>query len=358
MGSVPREAFVPDAERRHAYADEALPIEAGQTISQPLMVARMTELLARRPGDRVLEIGTGSGYQAAILAGLGARVTSHRAPGGARRDGSRAARADSASATRSRSAWATAASALPDGRPWDGIIVTAAAPGHPDALRDQLADGGRLVIPVGSRDRQILTVVTRHGDEWTRASGRLPASSCRSSAPAGSTAERRLSGRAGRRSVYSAGHDPCLRRAASGRRRALLRRPHRQPARARPDRHDPDRLLGRRRGGRLTPLPARGARLRLEGALAGTEAFNRSDILADWPTAVARPLLGRDRGPARGDPGRRRRRRQALLAALVVVPPGEHPQRVARRAAGHRRRADAGRRLHRRGRRRRGRPAT
>src|SRR6187431_1993581 len=76
MGAIPREAFVPDASRRDAYADGALPIEAGQTISQPLMVAKMTELLEVRPGDRVLEIGTGSGYQAAILAWLGANVTS------------------------------------------------------------------------------------------------------------------------------------------------------------------------------------------------------------------------------------------------------------------------------------------
>src|SRR6476619_7816168 len=76
MGAIPREAFVPDASRRDAYADGALPIEAGQTISQPLMVAKMTELLDVRPGDRILEIGTGSGYQAAVLAWLGANVSS------------------------------------------------------------------------------------------------------------------------------------------------------------------------------------------------------------------------------------------------------------------------------------------
>src|SRR5512140_3112913 len=76
MGSIPREAFVEDQDRSLAYADEALPIEAGQTISQPFMVARMTELLHVQPGYRILEIGTGSGYQAAVLARLGARVTS------------------------------------------------------------------------------------------------------------------------------------------------------------------------------------------------------------------------------------------------------------------------------------------
>src|SRR3954467_7533631 len=76
MGAVPREAFVPDRDRRTAYADEALPIDAGQTISQPFMVARMTQDLEGEPGDSILEIGTGSGYQAAVLAWLGARVTS------------------------------------------------------------------------------------------------------------------------------------------------------------------------------------------------------------------------------------------------------------------------------------------
>src|SRR5262245_61186012 len=76
MSSVPREAFLDERQRDYAYADEALPIESGQTISQPYVVARMTELLAPRAGDRILEIGTGSGYQAAILASLGARVTS------------------------------------------------------------------------------------------------------------------------------------------------------------------------------------------------------------------------------------------------------------------------------------------
>src|SRR5258707_4925343 len=75
MAAVPRELFVPDAWRREAYADEALPIDAGQTISQPVIVARMTKLLRIEPGDRILEIGTGSGYQAAILAWLGADVT-------------------------------------------------------------------------------------------------------------------------------------------------------------------------------------------------------------------------------------------------------------------------------------------
>ena len=82
MASVPREAFLDERQRDYAYADEALPIESGQTISQPFVVARMSELLAARPGDRILEIGTGSGYQAAILAAMGCHVTSiERHPG-------------------------------------------------------------------------------------------------------------------------------------------------------------------------------------------------------------------------------------------------------------------------------------
>lgn len=165
MSAVPREIFVPESSRRDAYADEALPIDAGQTISQPLMVAKMTEHLAVQPGDRILEIGTGSGYQAAILAALGARVTSlerHAVlipTARARIEG-----LDLPGSVTIREADGSLGDA--EGAPWDGIIVTAAAPAVPQALRDQLADGGRLVIPVGSRDRQLLTVVRRAGDDW------------------------------------------------------------------------------------------------------------------------------------------------------------------------------------------------
>ena len=165
MSAVPREAFVPEGSRRHAYADEALPIEAGQTISQPLMVAKMTEHLAVEPGDRILEIGAGSGYQAAILGWLGARVTSlDRQVALIEPARERIEALGLADTVEIREADGSLGD--PDGAPWDGIIVTAAAPAIPDALREQLADGGRLVIPVGSRDRQLLTIVTRHGDEW------------------------------------------------------------------------------------------------------------------------------------------------------------------------------------------------
>jgi protein-L-isoaspartate(D-aspartate) O-methyltransferase len=165
MSAIPREAFVPDASRRAAYADEALPIEAGQTISQPLMVARMTEHLAVQPGDRILEIGTGSGYQAAILGWLGAQVTSlerHAVLIPPARARILALGLDGAVTIRE------ADGSLGDaaGAPWDGIIVTAAAPAVPQALREQLRDGGRLIIPVGSLDRQVLTIVTHRGDEW------------------------------------------------------------------------------------------------------------------------------------------------------------------------------------------------
>lgn len=166
MGAIPREGFVGEQDRSLAYADEALPIDAGQTISQPFMVARMTELLEVAPGDRILEIGTGSGYQAAILANLGARVTSLERQA-ALVPAARARLRDLGLGDLVEVRVADGSLGDPAGAPWDGIIVTAAAPSIPDGLRDQLADGGRLVIPVGPRERQILMVLTRHGDEWT-----------------------------------------------------------------------------------------------------------------------------------------------------------------------------------------------
>ena len=166
MATVPRELFVDEHQRNYAYSDEALPIESGQTISQPYVVARMTELLASRPGDRMLEIGTGSGYQAAVLATLGCRVTSiERHPGLADQARERLTRAGLGEGVEIRVGDGTRG--VPDGAPWDGIVVTAAAPAVPTSLREQLADGARLVIPVGSRTRQELLVVTRHGNEWT-----------------------------------------------------------------------------------------------------------------------------------------------------------------------------------------------
>jgi protein-L-isoaspartate(D-aspartate) O-methyltransferase len=165
MGAVPRELFVPDWRRDLAYADEALPIPAGQTISQPYIVARMTELLAPEPGDRVLEIGTGSGYQAAVLAMLGCQVTTYeRQPELAASARERLARLGFSDRIEVRLADGSLGD--PEGEPYPRIIVTAAAPRIPDALREQLADGGRMVIPVGTRDRQELLLVMRDGDEW------------------------------------------------------------------------------------------------------------------------------------------------------------------------------------------------
>jgi protein-L-isoaspartate(D-aspartate) O-methyltransferase len=168
MRSLPREAFLTGWRRELAYEDGALPIAAGQTISQPYVVARMTELLAPRPGDRILEIGTGSGYQAAVLAALGANVVSYeRQP----------ELVESARETlRERGFGDLVDVRLGDGsigdpgEKYDGIIVTAAAPRIPEGLREQLKDGGRLVIPVGPRDHQLLLVVERHGNDWVERS--------------------------------------------------------------------------------------------------------------------------------------------------------------------------------------------
>jgi protein-L-isoaspartate(D-aspartate) O-methyltransferase len=166
MASLPRERFVPDERRTIAYADEALPIPAGQTISQPWVVARMTELLAPRVGDRVLDIGTGSGYQAAILALLGARVVSiERQPELA--ESARARLTEMGFDDRVEVRLGDGSLGDPAGAPWDGILVAAAAPAIPKSLREQLSpDGGRLVIPVGDRRRQDLLLVVRRGDTW------------------------------------------------------------------------------------------------------------------------------------------------------------------------------------------------
>ena len=166
MGTVPRELFVSDGQRSTAYADEALPIPAGQTISQPYMVARMTELVAPRAGSRILEIGTGSGYQSAILAILGAAIVSiERQPELAVTARERLARLGLGGAVDVRVGDGSVGD--PAGAPWDGIVVTAAAPSIPKALREQLSpDGGRLVIPVGDRARQELMLIVRHGNEW------------------------------------------------------------------------------------------------------------------------------------------------------------------------------------------------
>jgi protein-L-isoaspartate(D-aspartate) O-methyltransferase len=165
LAELPRDKFVPEHERHYAYADGALPIGAGQTISQPYVVARMTELLELEPGDRVLEVGTGSGYQAAVLAKLGCRVVSYeRQPELAATARRLLAELGLADAVDVRLGDGSAGD--PGGGTYDGIMVTAAAPGIPTGLREQLADDARMVIPVGRRDHQELMVVERRGDEW------------------------------------------------------------------------------------------------------------------------------------------------------------------------------------------------
>jgi protein-L-isoaspartate(D-aspartate) O-methyltransferase len=146
MARVPRDAFVgePDAA---AYANRPLPIGHGQTISQPFIVALMTHLLQPRPHQRILEIGTGSGYQAAVLAGLCRKVHSvESVPELATAAGERLHRLGYANVT---TRTGNGCRGWPEEAPFDGIIVTAAAAAIPGALLDQLAPGGRLVIPVG-----------------------------------------------------------------------------------------------------------------------------------------------------------------------------------------------------------------
>ena len=159
MEHVPRELFVPEAYRARAYDDAALPIGAGQTISQPYMVARICEELGVQPDDRVLDVGTGSGYQAAVLAELSAEVhTIERIPALARR--ARQALA-AAGYERVRVHVGDGTLGLPDHAPFAGIAVAAAAPDVPASLYEQLEPGGRLVIPVGGRGGQELQLVVR-----------------------------------------------------------------------------------------------------------------------------------------------------------------------------------------------------
>jgi protein-L-isoaspartate(D-aspartate) O-methyltransferase len=159
MRRIPRHEFIPRALAASAYEDRALPIGLDQTISQPFMTALMTDALAPRRGLRVLEVGTGSGYQAALLAWLGTDVlTIERLPPLALR----------AQATLLHLGFGAVRQAIGDGSrgrpaeaPFDRILVTAGAPAVPPGLADQLADGGRLVIPVGGTTLQDLLVIER-----------------------------------------------------------------------------------------------------------------------------------------------------------------------------------------------------
>lgn len=161
MGLVPRHLFVEEALRGEAYDDNPLPIGDGQTISQPYMVAVMTELLETTGPERILEIGTGSGYQAAILSRLCQWVfTVERI----KRLSDRAQKVVKACGYENISFRVSDGTrGWPSEAPFDGIIVTAGAPRIPDILVDQLTDGGRLLIPVGDRFSQTLKRVIKTG---------------------------------------------------------------------------------------------------------------------------------------------------------------------------------------------------
>jgi protein-L-isoaspartate(D-aspartate) O-methyltransferase len=159
MARVPRELFVPEELRDRAYDDSALPLPAGQTISQPYMVARIAEALELHGREHVLDVGTGSGYQAAVLAELAADVvTIERIP-----ELAELARRNLASAGDERVEVRVGDGTLgvPDRAPFDAIAVAAAVPELPESLYEQLEPRGRLVVPVGSRRAQELQVVVR-----------------------------------------------------------------------------------------------------------------------------------------------------------------------------------------------------
>jgi protein-L-isoaspartate(D-aspartate) O-methyltransferase len=159
MARVPREAFVPENLHHLAYEDGALPIGHGQTISQPFIVATICSLLRLEGDERVLDVGTGSGYQAAVLAELAAEiVTIERLPELA--DRARAA-LHAAGYAHVEVAVGDGSRGVPDRAPYDGIAVAAAAPGIPETLYEQLAPGGRLVLPRGTRWGQDLVQVVK-----------------------------------------------------------------------------------------------------------------------------------------------------------------------------------------------------
>ena len=165
MGRVPREAFVPESSVGQAYDDIALPIGEGQTISQPYIVALMVNALELRRSDKVLEIGTGSGYQAAILAELASQVISvERIPTLA---DSAQQRLRSLGYTNVEVCLAETELGWPAGTPYNAIVVAAGAPTLPRDLMEQLEIGGRLIMPVGSMEAQELMKVSRTADSFS-----------------------------------------------------------------------------------------------------------------------------------------------------------------------------------------------
>ncbi len=163
LAEVPREQFMPPGLADQAYENEAFPIGYEQTISQPLMVAVMLEAMELRSGGRVLEVGTGSGYQAAVLARLAAHVVSVERV--RELADSACARLEALGCSNVEVHLAGEQLGWPAGAPYDAIVVAASAPSAPPVLIEQLAEGGRLVVPVGSPFEQRLAIVHRRGQQ-------------------------------------------------------------------------------------------------------------------------------------------------------------------------------------------------
>ena len=162
INTVPRHVFMDPAFLIHAYTDKAFPISSGQTISQPYTVAMQTSLLKIKKRDKILEIGTGSGYQAAVLAEMGAKVYTIE------RFRELFLKAQATLSTLGYSAdffYGDGYAGKPQYGPFDGIIITAAAVEIPEALLKQLKTGGRLVVPIGDNNSQVMTLVQRTGED-------------------------------------------------------------------------------------------------------------------------------------------------------------------------------------------------
>ncbi len=169
MRDIPRQRVVAGDQVGHAYEDHPLPIGHGQTISQPSLVATMTELLRPGEGDRLLEIGTGSGYQTAVLAALAGEVSSIEIIEPLGRQAARTL--DELGCRNIHLRIGDGEAGWPEAAPFDGIIVTCAPDAIPEALQQQLAEGGRMVIPVGPRHEvQELYLLEKHGDQLSRRS--------------------------------------------------------------------------------------------------------------------------------------------------------------------------------------------
>jgi protein-L-isoaspartate(D-aspartate) O-methyltransferase len=166
LRAVPRHAFVPPAQRNAAYEDRPLPIGGGQTISQPYIVARMTEALGLRGRERVLEIGTGCGYQTAVLASLAAAVYSVEIDAALVAEAGAKLAALGVANVHLRQG--DGAHGWPEAAPFAAVLIAAAAPHVPAALLDQVAVGGRIVVPVGDGDMQELVLLERDAAGWRR----------------------------------------------------------------------------------------------------------------------------------------------------------------------------------------------